>query len=81
MEKIRTFSNFTHFGSGEKRFSHNEFKIKKDTPGPGTYNPEKIKSHINTKKMIKSNYYNNLLSKIYIFINLKIIAIKNYEKR
>ena len=55
MEKIRTFSNFTHFGSGEKRFSHNEFKIKKDTPGPGTYNPEKIKSHINTKKMIKSN--------------------------
>ena len=60
IKKIKSFSNFMKFGSNAKRFiEKKEVKWKKEVPGPGTYNPEKIKSHINTRKMIKTQDYNN----------------------
>ena len=83
IKKIKSFSNFMKFGSNAKRFiEKKEVKWKKEVPGPGTYNPEKIKSHINTRKMIKTQDYNNKYD-IYIDrLNYKIktIEFENYKK-
>ena len=80
LKKVKSFSNFTKFGSNAKRFiEKKEVKWKKEIPGPGTYNPEKIKGHINTRKMIKTNDYNNKKNDIYIDrLNYKIKTIE-YE--
>ena len=45
--------------------------MKNEIPGPGTYDPEQIKSHINTKKMILTNEYNNKMEN-----NLKLLKNK-----
>ena len=81
MERIKSFSNYTNFGSCAKRFFQNSFNWKKFIPGPGTYNPEKIKSHINTRKMIEANY--NKKDEIYldkINYKLKTIEFENNKK-
>ena len=81
LERIKSFSNYTNFGSCAKRFLQNSFNWKKFIPGPGTYNPEKIKSHINTRKMIETNY--NKKDEIYldkINYKLKTIEFENNKK-
>ena len=85
IKKSKSFSNFMNFGSSVARFSEIAELKKKNafpTPGPGLYNPEKIKSHINTKKIMLTKDYNN---KVCIFKNdlnydLNTIAYKNYKK-
>ena len=83
IKRNKSFSNFTKFGTCETKFvEKKDFKWKKEIPGPGTYNPEKIKNHINTKKMIKTKDYNN---KIDIYKNqlnyqADTIEYKNYKK-
>ena len=83
IKKIKSFSNFNNFGSGAKRFiEKKELKWKKDIPGPGMYNPEKIKGHIKTNKMIKKNGYINKKD-LYIDklnYNIKTIEYENYKK-
>ena len=56
--------------------------MKNEIPGPGTYDPEQIKSHINTKKMILTNEYNNKIDvyKNDINYNLNTIEYKNLKK-
>ena len=83
MMDYHSLRNFTKFGTCETKFvEKKDFKWKKEIPGPGTYNPEKIKNHINTKKMIKTKDYNN---KIDIYKNqlnyqADTIEYKNYKK-
>ena len=85
IKKSKSFSNFMKFGSSASRFSEIAELKKKNvnpTPGPGLYNPEKIKSHINTKKIIMTKDYNN---EIFTYKNdlnydLNTIAYENYKK-
>ena len=55
IKKIKSFSNNNKFGSSSKRFiENNNIKWKNDIPGPGYYNPNKIRKHISTKKIIRN---------------------------
>ena len=83
IKKAKSFSNFNKFGTNEIRFIvKKEIKMKNEIPGPGTYDPEQIKSHINTKKMILTNEYNNKIDvyKNDINYNLNTIEYKNLKK-
>ena len=55
IKKIKSFSKNNKFDSSSKRFiENNNIKWKNDIPGPGYYNPDKIRNHISTKKIIKN---------------------------
>ena len=55
IKKIKSFSNNNKFDSSSKRFIENSnIKWKNDIPGPGYYNPNKIRKHISTKKIIRN---------------------------
>ena len=67
IKKVKSFSNFDKFGSGYSRFHKKlEDKVNSEYPGPGMYNPQKIKSHINTRKMVKTKDFHN---EIFIYKN------------
>ena len=68
------------FGSGAKRFAEKKNdKWSKEMPGPGTYNPEKIRGNIKTKKMVKTNDFNNTINKNDIYIDRLNYKIKTIE--
>ena len=55
IKKIKSFSNNNKFDSSSKRFIENKnIKWKNEIPGPGYYNPDKIRNHISTKKIIRN---------------------------
>ena len=85
LKKNKSFSNYMKFGSSSTRFVDNkEEKWHREIPGPGLYNPEQIKSHINSKKIVKTNDYINNID-IYKYKNIlndqtKTIAYENYKR-
>ena len=82
MKKNKSFSNFMKFSSATRFIEKKDEKWLKEIPGPGLYNPEQIKSHINSKKIFKTNDY---INKIDIYKNqlndqTKTIAYENYKR-
>ena len=71
MKKTKSFSNFEKFNTSQKRFiEEKNIKWRNDLPGPGHYNPEKIRKHISTKKIINStNKKSDKEKSINIYIN------------
>ena len=80
IKKLKSFSNFMKFGSGAKRFAEKKNdRWLNEMPGPGTYNPEKIRGNIKTKKMVKTNDFNNTINKNDIYIDRLNYKIKTIE--
>ena len=83
IKKIKSFSNNNKFDSSSKRFIENKsIKWKNDIPGPGYYNPDKIRKHISTKKFIR-NEKKEFKEKNFLYpinYDIKTIEYKNKKK-
>lgn len=84
IKKIKSFSKNDKFDSSSKRFlEYKNIKWRNDIPGPGYYNPDKIRKHISTKKIIKNENKKHKESPNYInYINYdsKTIEYENKKK-
>ena len=79
IKKIKNFSKNNKFDSSSKRFmEYKNVKWKNDIPGPGYYDPDKIRKHISTKKIIKNENKNIKQTNFEYPINYDINTIE-YE--